>query len=1079
MNERDQIIAAIVTQYDANSTEQARTQAINFCNSILPNMSLVDAYALSQWKHPFVQYFGAICIEYDIKWRWEELKHSFPETLSFLLNSIQNGLFLNEKFINEKITKVIVEIKLKQYFDSFAGEINLEDISVLFNGSNEYQVTLGLLLYRALFEEVFEFNEHYTKTKGSTNKLATLKKSMSVHSTNLLSLCCQVFEALLKSEPRNENLFKETIKTFSTIVSWGEFKEVLSTPMWALLFSLLPTQEYKNEVLDCLLLLLNRQDLSAVENKKEILVLFGQISVFQNTAKSLLSEMETRKELTLISFEKLTTILTLLGNIHLHLPANNSIQTMPSNYFEFIELISELTNFCTSQFSISMARDLSNFWKLFLGSGIFAREVPDIHQAFVVDIVNKLLAIFGSMHVRKKSKNEDEEYEELFREMSSSGSHIFTVLAAKFPFQSLDYIISIFSELSQLMTENPPVLDQNQELYFDGLFMQIKHIMNEIPLSINPIVDKAKENISAFLQMVFMSQIKSYFIAHQLLKIISAFFRFYPISKEILEKTIEFAIQHCVYSQPQESVSHFSSETIFIRREGFSTLLKLANSVSLEEYIPYIVSRFNELHDKLAVCEKAQVTETLVSISNGFNNYAKQQDFLSQILGDQIERWCNAMTPLLESPYDFLNFFGINQLSEDDGQANDVVMSRITEFVLFVSGLVQILKRVAIPKSTEVNTLRLGGYLDESNGFYPIKHPLQNIDIKLLPNLLKLIAILHSINNPTLRANIPDDWQMIFFTGNIYMFKERYRVDVFGENNSVLHTNKKEINCLLQNLREHVYSLFSAFCSHKVGLYPLDVIHDVLRDSVFSADLYYMGFGNAQEYLNKVITPLITNCPPYLYDSIIPLYCDFLVKYYSLILSEWNYNKAPNDKEELIHDISKNIALSEFVNSFKMTLFPIKQCTELFQYMLTSKTEKIGILIQLMADLTLKKFNSIISDTAYAMIKSTITQLSQAKVKSVIKREILGQILSLIFDHDLKIVDIDLIVLMFSVDHKFMREKILQFNGATETIKKELQSNVESQKNVQNLKNVLKNFFKTMGYTSQHLSFIALNQTET
>lgn len=57
---------------------------------MLPTISLADACALTHWNHPFVQYFGVICIEYDIKWRYEELKSSFPETLKFLLNSIHN-----------------------------------------------------------------------------------------------------------------------------------------------------------------------------------------------------------------------------------------------------------------------------------------------------------------------------------------------------------------------------------------------------------------------------------------------------------------------------------------------------------------------------------------------------------------------------------------------------------------------------------------------------------------------------------------------------------------------------------------------------------------------------------------------------------------------------------------------------------------------------------------------------------------------------------------------------------------------------------------------------------------------------
>lgn len=110
--------------------------------------------------------------------------------------------------------------------------------------------------------------------------------------------------------------------------------------------------------------------------------------------------------------------------------------------------------------------------------------------------------------MRKKFKNEDAEYAEEFREMSNFGSNIFALLPVKFPYQSLDYMLSIFSELSQLISQNRETLDRNEELYFDGLFMQIKHIINALPISIIPIADKVKENASNFLHMIFTAELK-------------------------------------------------------------------------------------------------------------------------------------------------------------------------------------------------------------------------------------------------------------------------------------------------------------------------------------------------------------------------------------------------------------------------------------------------------------------------------------------------------------------------------------------------------------------------------------------
>jgi len=1087
MSDRDQIISAIITQYDTNSTEQARIQAINFCNSILAKMSIVDACALSQWNHPFVQYFGAVCIEYDIKWRWEELKHTFSDTLNFLLTSVRNNLFLNEKFISEKITKIIVDIKLKLYFDEDNGEIDLKDIEPLFTESKEYQVTLGMLIYRTLFEEVFEFNESYSDSKPLSLKLTKLKKSLTAHMSHLMSLCFQVSEALLKSEPRNEDLLKESIKTFNVFVSWADLREVLVSPMWASLFSLISIQDHRAGVFDGLLLLLSRQNLKE-ENKKEMLILFRQTPVIQEIAKILSLEMETNKELSLISFEKLASIVTSLGTIHLNVSSCNKVQTMPEHYFEFIELMAQLTTFCVYHSSANMIRDYSNFWKLFFAQGIFTKDFPVTHTQFAVDIVNKLLAAYGRMHIRKKVKKEDDDYDECWRDVSTFGSQLFQILSQKFPFQSLSYGLSLFSELAQLIAQNPCTLDQSQELHFDGIFLQVKHILNELPLSNDLLVEKVKENASEFLQLIFNAEAKSFYVAHQLLKLVSPFFRFYPLSKELLERTIEFLIKHCIFSQPQESIIHFSAESLTLRREGFISFLRLASlrNISLEEYIPYIVSRFNELQDRLTICEKAHVTEVLVSISNGFHHYEKQQEFLAQILNDQVERWCTDMAPLLESPYNFLNFFGINQLSETDIQGNEAVLTRIDEFVLFVLGLVQTMKRVAIPTpktsdnisienddniNVSPDILKEGRYLDENNSNYPIKHPLMFIEMKMLPNLLKLITILNSIYNPSLRENIPSDYQMIFFDGNINKLKETYRVDVFPENGSVVYTGKKQIISKLQQLREMVYHLFTAFCSHKVGFYPLDSIQDFLRDSVFGSDLHFTGFGNANDYLNKVIAPLMQNCPSYLFDTIVPLYCDFLVKYYSLILSEWNYNKLPNEKDEFIHDICKNNAISEFVNCIRYTLFPSKACTEFISYLFSSKVVQFGTFIQLMIDITNKKLNSFSADTAYSMIRSTLIHLRQIDPPS--KLDILAQLFPLIIDQNLKLIDIELTALMFNVDHFFMRDLVYNLNVNKVTIKNEIQLARNPYKNIIEIKKAVKDNLEIMGYTGQMLTQVA------
>jgi hypothetical protein len=49
-------------------------------------------------------------------------------------------------------------------------------------------------------------------------------------------------------------------------------------------------------------------------------------------------------------------------------------------------------------------------------------------------------------------------------------------------------------------------------------------------------------------------------------------------------------------------------------------------------------------------------------------------------LKNEIEIWKTKICQVLKSPFEFLNFFGINQIFENDENSNSLVTKRISEF---------------------------------------------------------------------------------------------------------------------------------------------------------------------------------------------------------------------------------------------------------------------------------------------------------------------------------------------------------------------------------------------------------------
>lgn len=224
---------------------------------------------------------------------------------------------------------------------------------------------------------------------------------------------------------------------------------------------------------------------------------------------------------------------------------------------------------------------------------------------------------------------------------------------------------------------------------------------------LDAVVSKAKDAPTGpqLLERCLSFQSSDPLIYSEFLSCVSALFTFVQHDPQrLLQPALERIFAAALYVQPGETFELRSKTTQLVRRHACSLMVKLAIG-----HAPLLVQCFNDLKaavDQLGKTEgPAKPTrmeiislyEALLIISNQFNNYQLQSEFISQIVQPTAEQWAS-FGQAFDSAREFMAFIGLDKSPDEANQA-PYSNSRM-ELLACTSVFLAVLKRCKAPEGS-------------------------------------------------------------------------------------------------------------------------------------------------------------------------------------------------------------------------------------------------------------------------------------------------------------------------------------------------------------------------------------------
>ncbi|CAI9573123.1 unnamed protein product [Staurois parvus] len=277
------------------------------------------------------------------------------------------------------------------------------------------------------------------------------------------------------------------------------------------------------------------------------------------------------------------------------------------------------------------------------------------------------------------------------------------------------------------------------------------------------------------------------------------------------------------------------------------------------------------MDERLTQMEKYSMLEAQVMISNHFNNYEKQRDFLAQLLSPAISVWSSQeIQRAISSPEELISYVGAEILKgleevESPCQANRSQLS----FALYtVEG---VLRRARWPSDPE--TAKAGGfvvgYTPEGNPIY--RNPCSEHVLKLLDSILSLVRSFNNLYLPEVVQKMGD------FYAKCLDVMEMEKKCILGLTQPVLDTYDVPVYRSSEERMQGFFCTMYDSCYQVMGNLGPSLSQDFYSIPDLATRLVNSAFCNLSNVpdfrlramLRLFVKPLILSCPPERYESLI------------------------------------------------------------------------------------------------------------------------------------------------------------------------------------------------------------------
>lgn len=254
---------------------------------------------------------------------------------------------------------------------------------------------------------------------------------------------------------------------------------------------------------------------------------------------------------------------------------------------------------------------------------------------------------------------------------------------------------------------------------------------------LDAVVSKAKEAPTGpqLLERCLSFQAPEPLIFSEFLSCVSALFTFVQHDPQrLLQPALERIFSAVLYTQPGETFETRTKTTRLVRRHACSLMVKISlqHPSLLVQCFNYLQSTIDQLAktegpSKPSRMEITNLYESLLIISNQFNNFQMQSEFIGQFVRPTADQW-SIIGAAFNSAPEFMAFIGLDKPPVDQGKEDPFASSRM-DLMTCTSVFLAVLKRCKAP---------------EGSPYHPAGQPLSPI----LYHTFRLARALHQLYEP-------------------------------------------------------------------------------------------------------------------------------------------------------------------------------------------------------------------------------------------------------------------------------------------------------------------------------------------
>ncbi|XP_023819052.1 exportin-5 isoform X1 [Oryzias latipes] len=910
----DQLTKAVLVMMDVETSQVYRLEALKFCEDFKESSDLCIPCALQladKTKPAVVRHFGLQTLEHVIKFRWnnmpQEEKVQIKECAMQLLSSGTHSILEEESHVKDALSRIIVEM-IKREWPQHWPHMLKEMESLTSQGDVQTEVVMWILL--RLAEDVITFQTLPSQRRRDIQQ--TLTQNMDNIFSFLLAVLHVHVESYhkVKGQPGHElqvrahcRVAVATLNTLAGYIDWVSLTHITcgNCHLLETLCLLLSEPELQLEASECLLIALSRK--GKLEDREPFMLLFDDVAIqcilsAAQSADGLSTSMNSSEPLAgdvverrYVFLKRLCQVLCALGVQLCSVVGSDVNVGVPANLSKYTEALLAFTTH-PSQFlkSCTLAT-----WGALFKHEVLSKDAVIVQMAvkyLKVSMTNLVKTGFPSQNDNPSSEysrmdfHSDEDFHFFFYSFRGQQGDVLKTASRIVPLEAfqtaadwLHYQIACPIDLGQTASKSSKgscSLMSPSVVQWDAMtvFMEcvVSQILKTLPEEKLP-VDQSME----LLQAVLNYDTKDPLILSCVLTTVSILLPFLVHRQQLVPQVLLKLFKAVTFEVDQENKGPRTKSVKNVRRHACSSIIRICR-----DYPQFILPCYDMFHsnvkkllssDASQTCmEKASLVESLVLISNKFQDFEKQKAFLDELLAPVLAEWTSEeMRSVLWDPVKLLSFVGADQVvAEQDEHTNMASLNR-GRMSFCLNAVLAVVKRARWP--ADVEEAKSGGFVVgyDLTGAPIYRNPCSAQFLAFMPNLLALIRTQNSLFMPENIARLSETFvgahELMDTEKNIVIGLPQLPMDFYDS--PVYRSNLERMQGFLGTLYDNCFSLLgSAGASLQKEFYTIDGLAELIAGSAF-VSLDQVPDHRLRSIIRLFLKPLVVSCPPEYNESLL------------------------------------------------------------------------------------------------------------------------------------------------------------------------------------------------------------------